>query len=465
MPFNLKVKNFGKLSDAEVNIGQFTVFAGPNNTGKSSVSKLLYSLLGGMNVSGMNESHALFYFYILADPLRKQLNMLERMWDGGSKDFPFFFFYKEIGKMESLVGSFSPDDFTQNEKYLPKLSDSVEKLYKKFKEYKEVELPKQRSEIRLHLSFLESSLNWFCKRIKETSSYYFTQYGIQYKISDKLVQNFQVDTPSSLIKKNKKHCEVSIDGIGQFEFKENSTVVNADVDFSRVVQLQDYSRVIYLESPIYWKLRLALENIRLSRGFVQRHRYSDNGRLTGVPGYFYDLANALRDKRTGDITFPKVYKKLTSKKVMGGKLTISENGNLNFQENKHSFPLSLTAMGVVNLGILALLIERKLIGEGSFLFIDEPEAHLHPSWQVVMAETLFELAKGGVKVVIATHSADILKWLEVHIKKNPEDKDLVALNQFTFGEVKKIVSNFDVQLANIQQELTEPFAKLFVRGV
>ena len=60
-------------------------------------------------------------------------------------------------------------------------------------------------------------------------------------------------------------------------------------------------------------------------------------------------------------------------------------------------------MGIANLGILALLIERKVLDKGTFLFIDEPEAHLHPAWQVIMAETLFELAKGGVNVVIATH--------------------------------------------------------------
>ena len=104
---------------------------------------------------------------------------------------------------------------------------------------------------------------------------------------------------------------------------------------------------------------------------------------------------------------------------MGGKIAISKSGNLLFQENERSFSLHTTAMGVANLGILALLIERKVLDKDTLLFIDEPEAHLHPAWQVVMAEALFELARQGVNVVIATHSIDILKWLEVHVKKNP----------------------------------------------
>ena len=40
MAFDLKIKNIGKLADANLRIGQFTVLAGPNNTGKSFVSKI-----------------------------------------------------------------------------------------------------------------------------------------------------------------------------------------------------------------------------------------------------------------------------------------------------------------------------------------------------------------------------------------------------------------------------------------
>ena len=121
-------------------------------------------------------------------------------------------------------------------------------------------------------------------------------------------------------------------------------------------------------------------------------------------------------------------------------------------------------MGVANLGILALLIERKVLDEDTLLFIDEPEAHLHPAWQVVMAEALFELARQGVNVVIATHSIDILKWLEVHVKKNPEDERLVALNQFPV-EKSETDEDFRMKLAKIKRELTEPFSQLFVDGI
>ncbi len=46
----LHIRNFGKLSRADVRVGNFTVLAGPNNTGKSFVAKLLYSIFNALNV-------------------------------------------------------------------------------------------------------------------------------------------------------------------------------------------------------------------------------------------------------------------------------------------------------------------------------------------------------------------------------------------------------------------------------
>ena len=45
------IKNFGKLTDAVIRISKFTVFAGPNNTGKSFACKALYSTLSAMDIN------------------------------------------------------------------------------------------------------------------------------------------------------------------------------------------------------------------------------------------------------------------------------------------------------------------------------------------------------------------------------------------------------------------------------
>ncbi|HBM1862481.1 TPA: ATP-binding protein, partial [Acinetobacter baumannii] len=74
--------------------------------------------------------------------------------------------------------------------------------------------------------------------------------------------------------------------------------------------------------------------------------------------------------------------------------------------------LNLTATGVTNLGIIGLLVKKNIIAKGSFVFIDEPEVNLHPAWQKIMVESLYELSKNGINVVIATHSIDMIKYIE-----------------------------------------------------
>lgn len=44
----LKLKNIGKLTEAEINIDGITVIAGKNNTGKSTVGKSLYCIFSSM---------------------------------------------------------------------------------------------------------------------------------------------------------------------------------------------------------------------------------------------------------------------------------------------------------------------------------------------------------------------------------------------------------------------------------
>ena len=52
LDYELRVENFGKLAEAEIRIGGFTVLAGPNNTGKSFVSKLLCSIFNADRAEG-----------------------------------------------------------------------------------------------------------------------------------------------------------------------------------------------------------------------------------------------------------------------------------------------------------------------------------------------------------------------------------------------------------------------------
>jgi len=67
----ISVQNFGIISDAAVEIKGISLIAGPNDSGKSTIGKIFYSLIRGLNpdedifISEKNDSIRRFYQNIL----------------------------------------------------------------------------------------------------------------------------------------------------------------------------------------------------------------------------------------------------------------------------------------------------------------------------------------------------------------------------------------------------------------
>ncbi len=99
----------------------------------------------------------------------------------------------------------------------------------------------------------------------------------------------------------------------------------------------------------------------------------------------------------------------------GGDVVMDQKGRIWWKKNKQWIPIALAAEGVKKAGVLfRLLRNRRLdLEKGGFLFVDEPEANLHPRAEVAFAELLFWLAeKTPVQVFLATHSYFVLKRLQ-----------------------------------------------------
>lgn len=472
MTFNVEIKNFGKLADARIRFAGFTVFAGPNNTGKSFVSKILYSLFDATHAN-----HAEAHIDNLVMPVKRSL--IELDWhvnpeDGGPLASLLVGLEDELNELQALVKGIG--DVAALSEVAPRFKNQVERMLEiavKIRQLPE-EAGASRGRLREGSKYGDIGTRtdrWYLhKHVAELKDILiqmdekeFIVAGIRYKIRRNLIQNFQVPRLSDLRGAEDTPSMVNVENFGEFQFSNGKIEFNIkpSIKFSWVKQLQYWSRVIYLESPVYWKLKSALED---ARDYPESHVLWDRERLTGVPGYFHDLVRALKHEYTGEMSFPDVHARLTGDDVIGGKIEISESGHWSFQERGRGFSLPVTAMGIANLGILALLIERKVLDEDAFIFIDEPEAHLHPAWQVIMAETLFELSRQGVQVVIATHSVDILKWLEVHVKNNPDDEARIALNRFP-PQADGPAEDFETQMAKIKQELTQPFSDLYLKGL
>lgn len=450
MSFKVEIKNIGKITDAEIHIGNFTVFAGPNKTGKSFAMKILYSLF-----HSMNGQHAIEHLDELQDPLFHILFGVLR--DTGTVQDAF---QSRYGKIKSILfecyKNSKPSQALRN--FESKYQDVIEiaaEMEKEVNAYYSNTQSRETEEWKKDL--VKTEINKFSNKIKTTSPSEFVYEGIKRRFRQSLLLNFQSQTLQGLLNKADCPAIVSIDEV--CDFKLESTDSKLSFRKGGITKLEAFSNVIYLDSPIYWCFANSIEDLR------GRYLQEERIRLDGVPRYFRDLVQTTKEKYVSEESpFSDISHKIVD--MLNGKMSLSQNGELTFIEEDRQTPLSTTAAGIVNLGILALLLERNILSKGFVLFVDEPEAHLHPSWQIRFVEILFDLVEKDVNVIMATHSADILKYLEVRLKKksqNQTDKK-IALNQFPFKK-ENAEDALDLKLAKIKQELTKPFADLYLQGL
>ncbi len=66
-----------------------------------------------------------------------------------------------------------------------------------------------------------------------------------------------------------------------------------------------------------------------------------------------------------------------------------------------------------------MLLQKGILNSNSLLIIDEPEVHLHPTWQVKYAEILVRLSKEfAIPIVLTSHSPYFIEAIEAYSKKH-----------------------------------------------
>jgi len=79
-----------------------------------------------------------------------------------------------------------------------------------------------------------------------------------------------------------------------------------------------------------------------------------------------------------------------------------------FQSNEVSLQRASSSVSEL---VLLFLYLKYCVQPGNMLIIDEPEAHLHPENQRILAKYLVRLIRGGVNILITTHSDYLIDQL------------------------------------------------------
>jgi predicted ATP-dependent endonuclease of OLD family len=288
------------------------------------------------------------------------------------------------------------------------------------------------------------------------------------EFKNNLKENFQVLSLVDL-RTNDSSVDKAVFNIEKLgEIKIEKELVDFNLNTNAISEFQSLHNVVFVESPIYWKLRKPLMEIqKRSRGKSLFSFNKPNSELSGVPKYFYDLMDLLSLDIKSDSNTEDFVNSILSKinNTLSGELDISDSGEIYFKDKKCSknINLNLTATGITNLGVIGLLVKKNVISKGSYVFIDEPEVNLHPAWQQIMIEALYELSKNGISVVVATHSIDMIKYIENIMDSLDYDEidKHFAINRLSNDGIS-ISDNLDPRqsLLKIKDDLGKPFYDL-----
>ncbi len=151
------------------------------------------------------------------------------------------------------------------------------------------------------------------------------------------------------------------------------------------------------------------------------------------------------------------------RELISGEILMQAGGDHPYPEIRYRFkkiniPLHRASSTVSELAPLFLYLKYR-IEAGSILIIEEPEAHLHPASQRILAKFIVRLLRQGVYVTITTHSEYLLEQLSTFIllsRIDPEKRAKYKYTQDDFlqpEEVGVYVFNYDSESGG--QTITE----------
>jgi predicted ATPase len=153
---------------------------------------------------------------------------------------------------------------------------------------------------------------------------------------------------------------------------------------------------------------------------------------------YFSRINEINIKRINQ-KFSRIASKI-EKKLLNGEVSFDQNAK-QILFHPHDVDIELELLGtssmiaevspiVIYLRYIIGLGEntagRKGTGAKPIIFIEEPEAHLHPEAQVELIECFVDLIKSGAKLIITSHSNYIFSKLNNLIAKKKIDKNFVT---------------------------------------
>ena len=430
---NLSISDLGPINEARLDINQINIVGGPNASGKSFLSKLLFCFLTYLSKKGKEiENSGLYTAFDIfmkrwidnfqfsssnlveynQEELKDKLNNLMSKWQAGNVTYEYL--SKFYGDFDDILQEYDVlnDELCKNE--------------------------------------------W--EGIKESISLHQNNFGYVGRVLNYLLL---VEFGRSQIPLF-KNAEITFeDRCGDlFEFLVRFYEDSFNIKFKEHLEINniDSGKIFYIDSLSLLDFNIDSEKINVTGNFDSFHTFS--------------LLSYLKENRNSiSSNLEEVYTDYI--KSFENELIGMMNGYFEFENNQSKFvfksenmvlDMKNVASGYKQLGVLQLLLSNKSISEKNWVIIDEPEINLHPGLQIKFAEMLIKLSKElKLNLYINSHSPFIIEAFEVYSQKyNMQNKTSFFLcekqDEKSDDFSKFNISPVDInELQKIYDNLADPY--------
>lgn len=424
----LNITHINKIKKADIVLNGLTVIAGNNDSGKSTVGKLLFSVIKSLSN---------------ADRLSSQSQ--DRIMRVNSALLYAYVTHAEKESGEKIKGVILPststaflkdaESFANDKRWVSQLKRKLEKINI---------VPQQRAKI-------IRSIDQLVQLATESSN------------SEKMLKRaFQsiigAEFLNSICTYNTEMSEICFsEGQGKditIQIKENKVT---EFKCKTETFVKDATLV---ESPLY----IHLIDILASAQTLGEHHYFNVAGIGKdvlrplINYHIKDMAqklDAFRFSLPDNVYSPFIQKAQTlTDNITGGHFYFDNaKQNMYWKKGEQNYAPVNVASGIKAFGVLQMLLETQALDESKILIWDEPENHLHPEWQIKFASVLVELAKAGIPILISSHSPYFIQAVRYFADK-------LSMNDFVNYYLAEETEDELCVLEDVTDDLNRIFMKL-----
>jgi predicted ATPase len=432
----LAVKNFGPLRSAKVEIKPLTIFVGPNNSGKSYLAMLLYSLCGAQYSESPVSTFQLRRYWEkkTSKRARTDIDQKVRNW--------LVEFRQRSPQERHIVFGDLPEPLQDvleevGDEYFRRFAVS---LSQELRRCFGAEIPDLVSHgqgiAKFSVDFSQSELPWSVSAVSEKANLHVNRVMLSYA-----KQNFNI---RPLLR------ELDQEGRQQIP---DRMVYQAISQLSRTLN-NSLPRAYYLPAARSGILQShkALASVIIRQAPLAGLRRLDVPQVSGVIADFISellladeesLYGEVFDEREPDEKVARIGEEL-EERVLSGSVVLEKKVSgypeIYYQVGKYRFPLYRTSSMVSEVAPVALLLKEK-VSPGDLLIIEEPESHLHPANQLKFARAVVALVRCKVNVLLTTHSDYFLSQLGNFVRlgeKTQEDRKQLGFGKGEFLDASEV---------------------------